>query len=127
MRPAFRAEFTGHGALEVAAAELLWLACGVFESTDRHRHEHVRSAARDVLAFAAVALRSHHRLAFRLIAHLAAIASAFEFHDVLPVLLSLFRRRGPALANLFCPVARFDIDLTCPGLSCLFHRRMRRR
>jgi len=41
-------------------------------------------AAGDILAFAAVALRRHHRLAFRLIAYLAAIASAFELHDVLP-------------------------------------------
>ena len=39
-------------------------------------------AAADVLALAAVALRLQGRLAFGEIAQPAAIASAFEFHDV---------------------------------------------
>mgnify|MGYP006141715067 CR=1 FL=1 len=55
---------------------------------DRHQHEHIGRAAGDVLAFPAVALRLHHRFALGDIAHLAAIASAFEFHDALPVLVA---------------------------------------
>src|SRR5205814_2469344 len=45
----------------------------------RLTHEHVGSAARDVLAFATVALRLHRRLAFGRIAHSAAIASPSSF------------------------------------------------
>src|SRR5439155_17909162 len=71
-------------AFQVAAGELLGRLSGVFEAADRHQQEHVGRTARDVLALAAVALRLHHRLALGLVAHLAAIASAFEFHDASP-------------------------------------------
>ena len=74
------------GAFEIAARELLRRSLGVAEAVDRHQHEHVGRAAGDILAFAAVALRLHHRLALGDIAHLAAIASAFQFHGILPVL-----------------------------------------
>jgi hypothetical protein len=39
-----------------------------------------RSAAGDILTFTAMALRFQHRLAFSDVAHLTAIATAFEFH-----------------------------------------------
>src|SRR5260370_30457767 len=117
MGAAFGAEFPRHGALEIAARELLGGFLGVFEAGDRHQHEQVGRAARDVLAFAAMALRLHHRLALGLIARLAARASAFEFHDALPVLLALFRRRAPGLAIhfwLFYILTRFLHANGCP-------------
>ena len=87
VRAAVGTEFPRYGAFEIAAGKLLGRSLGVAEAVDWHQHEHVGRAAGDVLAFAAVALRLHHRLALGHIAHLAAVASAFQFHDILPVLL----------------------------------------
>src|SRR5262249_21614603 len=84
---AFRTKLARHRLFEIAAGKLLRHTLGVFETVERHRHEHVGRAARDILAFAAVALSLHHRLALGFIAHRPAIASAYEFHVVLPVLL----------------------------------------
>src|SRR5579859_5528974 len=80
MRAAFGAEVAGHCIVEVAAGELFRLASGVGETADRHQHEHVGSAARDILALAAMALRLQHRLALGEVAYVAAVASAFQFH-----------------------------------------------
>src|SRR5690348_3160789 len=82
MRAAFRAELARDGTLEVAPRELRWLARGVFEAIRRHRNEHVWRTAGDVLAFATMALRLHHRIAFRRIAQRTTIASTFELHRV---------------------------------------------
>jgi hypothetical protein len=46
-------------------------------------------AAGDVLAFAAMTLRLQQGFALGHILHRAAIASPFELHDVLPVLIAL--------------------------------------
>ena len=92
---AFGAEFPRNRLFEVAARKLFGRALGIFEAVQRHQHEQVRRAAGHVLAFAAMALRLHHGLALGDIAHLAAIASAFEFHDVLPVCCGYFDGPGP--------------------------------
>src|SRR4029453_6620998 len=76
-----------HRALQVRSLELLRGFAGVLEAGDRHDQKHVGPATGDILTCAAVALRRHHRFALGLVAHLAAIASAFEFHDALPLLL----------------------------------------
>src|SRR4051812_43016994 len=102
MGTAFGAEFARHRLLQVLARKLLRRALGVFEAVERHHHEHVGRSAGDELAFAAMTLRLQHRLAFGLIAHRAAIAAAFEFHDVLPFWLPLSRRLAPGLATSFC-------------------------
>src|SRR6187402_3341327 len=81
MRAAFCAEFPRHGAFEIAAGKLLWRALGVTEAVERHEKKHVRRTAADILAFAAVALRLHHRLPVGRVAQVSAIASAFELHD----------------------------------------------
>src|SRR5665213_3884955 len=46
----------------------------------RHEHEHVRRAAADILAFAAMALRLEARFAVGHVANFSAVASAFGFH-----------------------------------------------
>src|SRR5262249_47842364 len=84
MRTAFGAELPRHGALEVAAGELLGRPLAVAETVSRHQHEHVGRAAGDILAFTAMALRLESGLALGHVAHRAAIASAFEFHGLLP-------------------------------------------
>src|SRR6202142_4509523 len=100
MGAAFGAEFPRHGAFKVAALELLRHSLGVAEAGERHQDKHVGRAAADILAFATMALRLHHRVALGLVAHLAAIASAFQFHGISPccrcVLLnySVFQRSG---------------------------------
>src|SRR5579862_8207194 len=85
VRAAFAAKFPRHGALEIAAGKLLGRPRRVTEAVGRHEHEHVRRAAADILAFAAVALRFEHRLALGHIAYLAAIAPAFQLHGLLPM------------------------------------------
>src|SRR2546429_4644384 len=85
MRAAFGAEFPRHGAFEIAARELPGRSLGKAEAVARHQDEHVGRASADVLTLAAVALRLHHWLALGQIAHLAAIASAFQFHWTLLV------------------------------------------
>src|ERR1700688_4408703 len=45
-----------------------------------HEQKQVRSTAGDILTFTAMALRFQHRLAFSDVAHLTAVATAFEFH-----------------------------------------------
>src|ERR1700688_3142449 len=102
MGAAFGAEFPRHRVLEIAAGKLLRRSLGVAEAVARHQQKHVGGAAGDILAFAAVALRLHHRLALGYIAHLSAIATAFEFHGVLPALSRLILAGGAALAMLFC-------------------------
>src|SRR3954451_12519579 len=62
-----------------------------------------------------MALRLQHRLAFGLIAHRAAIASAFEFHDVLPVWLPSFRRRRADFAIPFVVRTKKKGAPTCAG------------
>ncbi len=108
MRAAFGAKVPGHGAFKIAAGKLFGRPRGIAEATGRHQDKHVGRAAGDILALAAMALRLHHRLALGHIAHLAAIASAFQFHDVLPGLVTgHFDASGLALAIPFllppCP------------------------
>src|SRR3954463_6288763 len=91
MGPALSAEFARDGAFEVLARELLGLPGDVAEASRRHRDEGVGRAARDVLALAAMTLRLHHRVALGDIAHFAAIASAFQTHDDLPIVVSCGR------------------------------------
>src|SRR3984957_13592412 len=88
MRTAFGAKFPRHRAIKIAARKLLGRRRSVTKAIGRHEHEHVWRAAADILAFAAVALRLEHRLALGHIAHLAAIAPAFQLHGVLPVSFS---------------------------------------
>src|SRR5580693_4501048 len=57
MGAALGAEFPRHRVLEIAARELLRLSLGIAKTIGRHQHEHVRRAAADILAFAAMALR----------------------------------------------------------------------
>src|SRR5216684_1578752 len=102
MGAAFGAEFPRHRVLEIAAGKLLRRSLGVAEAVARHQQKHVWRAAGDILAFAAVALRLHHRLALGHIAHLSAIAPAFQFHGVLPAFSRLILAGGAALAMLFC-------------------------
>src|SRR5208282_394148 len=94
VRAAFGAEFPRDGAFKIAACKLPWRPLGVMEAVGRHEKKHVGSAAADILAFAAVALRSQHRLAFGDVAHGAAIASAFKLHGILP---TSFRRPPQAV------------------------------
>jgi hypothetical protein len=75
-----RAELARHGTLDVLARELLWRSLRVPETGNRHGHEHVGRASRDVLAFTAMTLRLHHRLAFRLVAHILAVAATLDLH-----------------------------------------------
>src|SRR5580692_4305672 len=107
MRAAFGAKFPRHGAFEIAARKLPGRPRGVTEAIGRHEHEHVRRAATDILAFAAVALRLEHRLALGHIAHLAAIAPAFQLHGILPVSLS-FITATPAMWTSAAAGARRD-------------------
>src|ERR1700682_1930229 len=107
MRAAFGAEFPRHCAFKIAASKLLGHSIGIGKAVGRHQKKHVGRAARDILAFAAMALRLHHRLAISDIAHLAAITSAFQFHDALPMLSlvttparSLWRRPKQLLFEL---------------------------
>jgi len=101
MGAAFGAKFPRHRVLEIAAGKLLRRSLGVAEAVTRHQQKQVGRAAGDILACAAVALRLLHRLALGHIAHLAAIAPAFEFHGVLPALSRLILAGGAALAMLF--------------------------
>src|SRR4029077_16506473 len=94
MRAAFGAKFPCHRAFKIAAAKLLGRPGGVMEAIGRHEHEHVWRAAADKLAFTAVALRFECGLALGHIAHLAAIAPAFQLHGVLPVSLSFITAAG---------------------------------
>src|SRR4029453_5581634 len=80
MGAAFGAEFPGDRLFQILARNLLGRAPAVFEAVGRHRPEHIGRTAGDVLAFAAMALRHHPRLAFGLIAHRAAIAPTRPFH-----------------------------------------------
>src|SRR5882724_807021 len=102
MRAAFGAKVPRHGAFKIAAPKLFGRPRGIAEAVGRHQDKHVGRAAGDILALAAMALRLHHRLALGHIAHLAAIASAFQFHDVLPGLVTgHFDASGLALAIPF--------------------------
>src|SRR6516164_2891478 len=79
MRTAFGTKFPRHGPFEVAAGKLLGRTLRVSEAISWYGEEHVGRATRDVLAFAAVALRLHDRLTLGRIAHRPAITSAFQF------------------------------------------------
>lgn len=81
MGPAFGAKLTRHWVFEIGTRELARLAACVTKALRRHQHEHVRRAAADILAFAAMALCLEPRFAFRHVANFAAIAPAFEFHE----------------------------------------------
>jgi hypothetical protein len=80
MRPAFAAKFARHGVFEIGTRESARLAAGVTKAFRLHQHEHVRPAAADVLALAAMALRFEARFAVCHVANFAAVASAFECH-----------------------------------------------
>src|SRR5262249_34635200 len=80
MGPAFAAKFTRHGAFEIGTREFARFAARVTKALRLHEHEHVRRAAADILAFAAMALRLEARFAVCHVANFTAIASAFEFH-----------------------------------------------
>src|ERR1019366_5671727 len=84
MGAAVRAKLARDGPFDVAAGELLAGALGVTETHYGHRNKHIGRAARDVLAFAAMALGFHHRLTLRHVAQSATIATAFQFHKTLP-------------------------------------------
>jgi hypothetical protein len=75
-----RAELARDRLLEVLAAESLRAALGVLEAGARHRHDHVRVSAREILALAAVALTLEQRLAHRLVAKRTAVASTLDLH-----------------------------------------------
>src|SRR5262249_6706421 len=78
--PAFTAKFARHRAFEIGTREFARFAARVTKALRRHEHEHVRRAAADILAFAAMALRLEARFALCHVANFTAIASAFEFH-----------------------------------------------
>src|SRR5882724_2455726 len=99
MRAAFGAEFSRHRVFDVTAAELPGASPGEAEASGRHENKHVRGPAGDVLAFAAVALRLQHRFALGHISHLAAVASAFQFHCISPISSFLILLRGMAFAE----------------------------
>src|SRR6516165_7149344 len=80
MGPAFAAKFARHGAFEIGTREFARFAARVTKALRLHEHEHVRRAAADILAFAAMALRLEARFALCHVANFTAIASAFEFH-----------------------------------------------
>ena len=80
MGAAILAEFARHRPIEIAAGEALGRAAHVAEALGRHQHEHVRRAAADVLAFAAVTLRFEARFAVGHVTHFPTIASALECH-----------------------------------------------
>jgi len=61
MRSAFTAKFARHGAFEIGTREFARFASGVAKALRIHEHKHVRRAAADVLAFAAMALRLKER------------------------------------------------------------------
>src|SRR5262245_11017744 len=97
MGPAFATKFARHRAFEIGTREFARFAARVTKPLRRHEHEHVRRAAGDVLAFAAMALRLEARFAVRYVANFAAIASAFEFHGwKSPKAMILARRRRRA-------------------------------
>ena len=78
--PPFATKLACHWAFEIGAREFAWFAARVTKALRRHEHEHVRRAAADVLAFAAMALRLEARFALGHVANFTAIASTFEFH-----------------------------------------------
>src|SRR3954471_19799462 len=110
MGPASSAEFARDGAFEVLARELLGLPGDVAEAGRRHRDEGVGRAARDILALAAMTLGLHHWIAFGHVAHFAAIASAFQTHDDLPICFSLWsiflRRQSEIAIYFFCATVK---------------------
>ena len=109
--PQVCAEFARHRLIEIAAGERLGRSAHITEPLGRHQHEHVRSAAADVLAFAAMALRLEPRLALGRVTHLPAIASALERH-----LRPLNRGTHRAAKLLLSPFAR-QCDKMRRGLS----------
>src|SRR5215475_8046616 len=80
MRAARRAELPRHRVRDVAATKLLRRSLGVREARLGHADDDVRVTARDVPTLPAVTLAREERVALRLVAHRAAIASAFEVH-----------------------------------------------
>src|SRR5580692_1531339 len=95
MGAAFGAEFARHRALKIASRELFWRSLGIGKTADRHQHEHVGGTAREILALAAMALCLQHWLTLGGIADLAAIASAFQFHEIPPCLMNASPARMP--------------------------------
>ena len=94
MRAAGGTELARHRAFDVGAGKSPWLARNVCEAVGRHHHQEIRTTASDVLAFAAVALRAHSRLALGAVAHLAAITSSLDLHRALPSVLRMATRAG---------------------------------
>src|SRR5262245_60540594 len=82
---ACRAEFPRYGVSLVGPRVALRRAFRVGESFCWHEHEQIRCPAREILARAAVALRSQDWLALRNVPHRPAIAPAFEPHGTSPV------------------------------------------
>src|SRR5947209_6241491 len=57
MGAAFATKFARYRAFEIGTREFARFAARVTKALRRHEHEHVRRAAADILAFAAMALR----------------------------------------------------------------------
>jgi len=93
---AFSAKLARDRPFEISSRELLRRTLSVLESGFRHRDEDVRRSASDVLAFAAMALGFHHRVSLGDVAQRFTIATAFEFHGVLPLgPVNVISRSGP--------------------------------
>src|SRR5690606_17581872 len=80
LRSASAAEFPGARAFEVRPAESLRLAPGIGKALGRDHHEIVGTAARNMLARAAVALSLANGLGRDPVAQGPAVASAIQFN-----------------------------------------------
>src|SRR6266446_894838 len=78
MGPAFATKLARHWAFEIGTREFAGFAARVTKALRRHEHEHVRRAAADVLAFAAMALRLEARFALCHVAPAEGVAQAFR-------------------------------------------------
>jgi hypothetical protein len=89
--------------LDVAARETAGLTLRETKARLRHDHDHVRVAAGDVLAFAAVTLQRCQRLSLGLVTDGMTVTAACDFHEVLsevPATLKLNLQLGKSSA--FC-------------------------
>src|SRR5262245_58731275 len=82
VRAAFTAELPRHRVGEIATPKGLRGALRVLEAGLRHAHDDVRVSARDVLTFAAVALRLEDGVAVGLVTDGATVASTLKSHRV---------------------------------------------
>src|SRR5262245_51251016 len=84
MRAALGAELARHRVREFLPLEPLRRPLRVGEARLRHAHHDVRMPARDVLAFATMALPLEHGVARGPIAKRAAVTSTLDLHETLP-------------------------------------------